>query len=255
MRSKNLYIFGLSALLAISFLKGTSQQNFLDQLPQKLTYDPAEVVDSVHGIVMYERLNHRLSLDSTRNCKGYACDGSIKDYYNDGKLLHNGYYVQGQLASYTNYYPSGTKERVFTIISDYESEMNLYYPTGQLKSRQVYYSQQPMFWKDYYSHGELSYHMEYDNELGSHIIKRMYNDYGVLTSEMYLSNKKKLLFRKNSYYESGVPSTKGILTFDDELLIHIKNGKWLYYYPNGKVSKIEVYKNDEIVSVKEKEDI
>ena len=72
---------------------------------------------------------------------------------------------------------------------------------------------------------------------------------------MYLSNKKKKLFRQNVYYETGVPSTKGELTFDDQLLIHIKNGKWLHYYPNGKISKIEVYENNQVVSLKEREDI
>lgn len=232
-----------------------SQQNFLDQLPQEVTYDAEAVVDSVDGITMYERLNHKLGLDSTRNCKGYACNGMVKDYYTSGKMLHKGYYKDGHLTSYTNYYPDGQKERSFVVMSDLESEMTLYYPDGTIKSKQSYHDFQPIFWKDYYKNGELSYHMEYDKEIGSHVIKRNYNEYGILTSEMYLSNKKKKLFRQNEYYDTGVPSTKGVLTFDDQLLVHIKNGKWLHYYPNGKISKIEVFENNEVVSFKEREDI
>lgn len=255
MRYKNNIILIITLVLSAVSINVYSQQDLSDQIPQQTLYDPADVVDSIHGITIYERLNHRLSWDSTRHCKGYACDGLVKDYYTNGKMLHKGYYTEGQLNSYTNYYPDGQKERSFVILDDFESEMTLFYPDGKIKSKQKYYNYTPTLWKDYYDNGELSYHMEYDKELGSHIIKRTYSELGILTSEMYLSNKKKKLFRQNVYYETGVPSTKGVLTFDEDLLIHIKNGKWFHYYPNGKVSKVEVYLNNEIVSQKEKADI
>lgn len=252
MRSKFLHTTTCLIVILFTFFNAKSQQDLAAQLPQQVTYAPDDVVDSIAGIIMYERLNHRLSWDSTRNCKGYACNGIIKDYYDNGKLLHKGYYIDGQLHSYTNYYPNGNKERSFVILDDYESQMTLYYPNGQIKSEQTYHNYNPTRWKDYYPNGELSYHMEYDETMGAQVIKRTYNYYGILTSELYLSNKKKKLFRQNDYYETGVPSIKGVLTFDDQLLIHIKNGKWIYYYPNGKISRVEEYENNEVVSTKGK---
>ncbi len=114
------------------------QTNTEYQLPQNKKYKPSEAIDSIHGIAIYERLNHRLSWDSVRNCKGYACNGLITDYYLDGSVLHKGFYVDGQLNNYSNYYPNGTVEREFKLIDDRRSIMNLYYPDGTLKSKHKY---------------------------------------------------------------------------------------------------------------------
>lgn len=251
--NKTILIF--CVFLTLICLSGFCQQDLSLQLPKVTTYSAKDVVDEEKGISLYEPLNQRLSLDSIRHCKGYACNGVIIDYYDNGEILHKGYYMEGQLTSYTNYYPGGQIERTFVSTSVNESEMMLYYSDGTIKSSQKYFNFQPTLWKDYYPNGELGYHMIYDLAIGAPIVKREYNKYGILTSEMYLSNKKKNLFRQNIYYETGVPITKGELTFDGHLHTHIKNGKWLHFYPNGKISKVEVFEDNQLISSKEKADI
>ena len=72
------------------------------------------MIDSVYGINKYEDLNQRLGGDSVRNDKkGYAAIGWIKDFYPNGKVLHKGYYIEGQLKIYKNYFPNGQLERQF----------------------------------------------------------------------------------------------------------------------------------------------
>jgi antitoxin component YwqK of YwqJK toxin-antitoxin module len=227
-----------------------AQRSFEDQLPKDVTYNPADVIDSIHGIMIYERLNHRLSWDSVRHCKGYACDGIVKDFYSDGNILHKGIYKEGQLINYTNFYPNGKHERYFRIIDDFKSEMILYYPSGSIKSKHVYKDYVPVKWEDYYLNGRLSYYMEYDEKHDVQTVKRFYDEYGVLRSELFLSDSKKMIFRNNEYYPSGVPQIKGVYSYDEELHYFTKEGKWTYYNEDGTVSKVETYKDDKLLTTK-----
>jgi antitoxin component YwqK of YwqJK toxin-antitoxin module len=111
-----------------------AQQDLTSQLPKAKRYDPKEVIDEEYGINLYEKLNIRLSSDSVRNCKGYACSGWVEDYYTNGAVLHKGYYIDGQLKIYKNFYPNGNVEREYKIIDDYKSNMKKYYENGTLKS-------------------------------------------------------------------------------------------------------------------------
>ena len=40
-------------------------------------YTPEEVTDKKYGINLNDRLNAHIGGDSTRNCKGYACEGWV----------------------------------------------------------------------------------------------------------------------------------------------------------------------------------
>ena len=223
------------------------QNNLELQIPKAKRYTAEEAIDSIHGIDMYERLNFRLSWDSVRNCKGYACNGLIKDHYIDGSIIHKGFYVDGQLNNYTNYYPDGKLERSFKIIDDLRSIMTLYYPDGTVKSKHKYNDITPHYWEDFYSNGQPSYLMEMSNDLEYPTVKKHWSEKGKLLGELVLENKKELIFQQNEYYNDGTQKTKGHLIYEQKLHSHTKHGKWMYYDEKGKLTKTEVYVHDKLV--------
>ena len=61
-----------------------------------------------------------LHSDSTVLKKVYAVNGWKEDHYSTGELLHKGYYIEGQLKVYKNFYPNGNIERNFKAIDSFQ---------------------------------------------------------------------------------------------------------------------------------------
>lgn len=129
------------------------------------TFQFSQIYDSVYGIQYYDNYNAELGGDSIRKYSdGHLCNGMIEDHYPDGKMLHKGFYTDGKLTQYTNYYPDGQVERVFKPTSDRKDELRKYYPNKQMKSDVEYYEGNSTLWQDYYDNGQLSYLEEYDKK-------------------------------------------------------------------------------------------
>ena len=238
------------SIVILAYAYSASAQ-FDSQLPKPDRYVPSEVVDSVFGIVLYERLNMRLSWDSIRNCKGYACTGWVKDYYINGRIMHKGYYVDGQLKIYSNYFPDGTNERIFRIIDDTKSEMKVFYPSGKLKSKVRYLDSEPLKWEDYYENGQLSYIEEYHKSLSFHLIKSSYFDDGSPRAELILESKKERVFNRKEYYDNKKMKLRGQLRYNKNLLDYEKIGTWEYYNDSGQITRAEQYENGKISQEKQ----
>ena len=98
---------------AISFL-GYSQ-SFSSQVPQLKRYTPAEIIDPDYGIIRYNKLVPMMGGDSLRYTKdGYNAQGWQEDFYVSGKLLHKGFYADGFIKVFKNYYENGQVERSFS---------------------------------------------------------------------------------------------------------------------------------------------
>ncbi len=220
------------------------QNDFESQLTHSTKYKAIDVIDSVHGIDIYERLNFRLSSDSVRNCKGYACNGLIKDFYDDGNVIHQGFYVDGQLNNYTNYYPNGKVERTFKIIDDFKSIMTLFYSSGTVKSIHKFDNIAFYYWEDFYPNGQQSYLMEMSSDMEYPNAKKHWAENGQLLGEIVIENKKDLTFQQNDYHADGTSKIKGHLIYEQKLHSHTKHGKWEYYDEQGKLVKTEVYEHD-----------
>ena len=176
------------------------------------THSFAQVNDSTFGIQYYDKYNPKLGGDSIRKYfDGHLCNGLIEDHYADtgGAILHKGYYTNGKLTQYTNYYPNGAVERVFRPTSDRKDELKKYYNNKTLKSDVQYYDGNSTLWQDYYDNGQLSYVEEYDK-------------------------KHERILRRCSYYKDGKPlsvfvplETKG-----DIIRYSLKE-----YFPNGQLQE------------------
>jgi antitoxin component YwqK of YwqJK toxin-antitoxin module len=237
-------ILFMSVLLA--GLSAFGQSKFDEQLPDKPVYTP-EIVDSVYGITLYEPLNMAMGGDSVRMVNGYAAQNWIEDYYEDGTLLHKGYYIDGQLKVYKNYYPDGTLERNFVNVDGYRSKVTLYYQNGNIKSQVTYKDGAAQVWTDYFMNGNIEYYEEYHKSMMYHIAKRSYYESGQAESLFELVNKKKLDYTQNDFYSSGKKRMAGTLRYDKDAYDYFKTGKWVYFNEGGNPIKDETYQDGKLL--------
>ncbi|MCB9187962.1 MAG: hypothetical protein H6599_01645 [Flavobacteriales bacterium] len=234
------------SLLVVTGASAHAQSNFDKQLPEKPVYT-ADLVDSTYGITLYEPLNMALAGDSVRMVNGYAAQNWIEDYYEDGALLHKGYYIDGQLKVYKNYYPDGTVERNFVNVDGYRSKVTLYYPNGNIKSQVTYSEGAALVWTDYFMNGNIEYYEEYNKNLMWHIAKRSYYESGQAQSLFELTDKKKLNYTQNDFYSTGKKKMAGTLRYDKDAYDYFKTGKWLYFSEGGSPIKEEEYQDGKLL--------
>lgn len=231
----------LSAILIFTISSRLfSQQDLEEQMVREPEFTEA-IVDEVYGITHYEPLNIALKGDSVRMKRGYAVNGWIEDFYTNGKMLHRGYYIEGQLKIYKNFYPNGKVERDFANIDNFRSKLTLYYSDGTLKSQVKYMEGYPKLWIDYHNNGKMEYYEEYHKGLMYHIAKRSYYENGQASSLMEMTHKKKLTYSLTEYYENGGIKTKGYLIYNKNIYDYQKTGTWVYYNTDGSESKEEKY--------------
>ena len=115
-----------------------------------------------------------LHSDSTRIEEGYAVNGWKEDHYSTGELLHKGYYIEGQLKVYKNFYPNGNIERNFKAIDSFKSKLTLFYPMEKSKVKS-YSNDFAMEWTDYNENGDISFYENNKDKL-SHEQKVFYYD-------------------------------------------------------------------------------
>ncbi len=235
--------FGLFLIIVIAFgpISHAQVTSKLDkQIKKKKTYSE-DVIDEVYGITMYEKLNPMLDGDSTRMCSGYACNGWVTDKYDNGNIIHKGYYVDGQLKVYKNFYPDGTLEREFKGVNTFSALSKLFYPSGTIKSEVKYVEATPMVWSDYYENGQLEYYEEYHKSFDYHIAKRSYYKDGKPESLFEMVNKKKLEYTQNDFYSAGAKKLEGVLIYDKKIYDYRKIGTWKFYTESGSVEKKETF--------------
>lgn len=229
----------LSTLTICFSLNIFGQFDFEGQL--KKNQYTAEIIDPTYGITIYEPLNLYLFADSTRIDEGYAANGWKEDYYSDGSILHKGYYIEGQLKVYKNFYPNGNVERNFKSIDSFKSKVTLFYESGNIKSKVIYSNDFAMEWIDYYENEKMSYIERYNKDKVSHDSKISYYENGNKQEELIIENKKKKLYLYLEYFQNGEIKLKGHLRFDNGIYDYVKFGTWNHYDKNDKVIKKDHY--------------
>ncbi len=243
-------VFILVFCRIFSILSIQAQNNNLEDIRlYHDVYEPNLVIDSVYGIVMYEKYNPYMGGDSVRHCRGYACTGFVEDYYSNGQLLHKGFYADGKLKYYTNYYPDGKIEREFRAIDEIRQKLKLYHPNGAVKSEIEYRNGNPVKWKDYYADGQPEFYEELDKKGEYYIIKQQWYPNGQLQSELILTDKKKLYYTQKEFDQNGQLTLEGTLAYSKNIFDYVKMGTWKYYR-DGQLVKEETYASGKVVNTK-----
>lgn len=225
--------------------------SFTQNNSSKRSFSSEEVIDEIYGITMYEPLNVMLGGDTVRNTtEGYACNGFVEDYYSNGKLLHKGFYVEGKLKVYKNYYPNGQAERNFRMIDLKKSKMTLFYDNGIIKSSVTYLNNEALKWEDYYPDGKLEFVEEYDKSMEYYIFKANYYEDGTPEEELELLHKKKLRYTQKYYYSNGQVKEEGVMEYVRYKYDYQKTGSWSLFDKNGTLTKTRKYLDGKLVSEK-----
>lgn len=214
-----------------------------------LEYNETQVYHPEYGIKLYDRLNYLLGGDSIRydQQKGYAASGWREDKYENGQLLHKGYYEEGKLKIYKNYFDNGQLERTFYVKPNPNFfTMKVYYKDGKQRSEIEYKDGAPQKWQDWYPNGQLEFIEEYDKDLEYFIQQKSYLQDGTPQAIMELIDEKKKIYSKKEYHQNGKIKEEGNLVFDKGAGDYRKDGVWKVYDETGKLIEENIYVKGEL---------
>jgi len=229
-----------------------AQNNLKDKSLYHDTYTPETVITEKYGIIMYAKLNMMLGGDTVRNDQnGYAANGYLEDYYTTGQLLHKGFYVEGQLKVYKNYYPNGTVERNFRLIDLKKSKMDIFYKDGTPKVKAVYVQNEALKYEEYYPNGTLEFTEEYHKSFQYYVFKANYFKTGAPENTLELTDKKKLVFTQTYYHANGKVKEVGEMKYNKNEFDYQNIGTWKKFDENGRATKEIKYANGQVHSEKD----
>lgn len=213
-------------------------QRFADQIPQIKRYKQAEVIDSSKGIILFDRLIEVLGGDSIKyNKQGYNIQGWNEEYYQNGNILHKGYYVDGKIKIFKNYYENGQLERSFISPDPLHAILNLYFENGQPRQRITYYDGKPQKVYEYYESGLPKLAEEKEKNLKYAISRKEWFIGGQLFKELEMTDLKEKHFKASEYYPNGQLKEQGQYRLSSDGLSLEKTGNWQYFDEKGKKIK------------------
>ncbi|HWY10929.1 MAG TPA: hypothetical protein VN026_06380 [Bacteroidia bacterium] len=222
-------------------------QRFADQVPGLKRYTAAEVVDPDKGIKMYNKLVPSIGGDSIRyNNAGYNLQGWQEDYYVNGNLLHKGFYVDGQIKIFKNFFESGQIERSIVVSDPARCSVDIYYPSGTVRTQILYYSGNAQNEYSFFPNGSKATVLEKDKDAKYIYRNSQYYENGAPAKEFSLVDKKTKKYSEKEYYENGKVKVEGYMCYKDDEKDYQKEGDWSYYNEKGQLVKKEKYKNGKL---------
>lgn len=236
----------LIIVIIVILCSSAANAQFFGQIPEQTKYNPAKVIDPDYGITMYEKLNFQIGGDSVRNDKkGYAAQGWIQDVYESGAVIHKGYYEDGHLKIYKNFYENGVVERAFKVIDFKKSNEQVFYPDAKLKADITFYEGATLMETDYYPNGQIEYIEENSKSMEYLIQRKSYAQDGKPQELFELIDPKKKIYSKKEYYENGTLKAEGTMKYNPAMIDYQKDGTWKNYDESGKLVSTETWQNGE----------
>jgi antitoxin component YwqK of YwqJK toxin-antitoxin module len=204
-------------------------------------YKASDIIDERYGITMYNNLIRMAGGDSVRNCDGSPCHGYVSDFYLDNKLMHKGYYVDGMIRIFKNFWKNGKVERKFTILDDHKAKLKVFYESGAAKSEVYYMDGDVREWRDYYENGNIEFEEKYVKAHDHIEYRRFFYDSGEESNIIEFEKKGKKLYRQTLSYPNGKVKEEGSLVYSDTSFDYMKIGDWKRYDETGKLLKTVSY--------------
>ena len=233
-------------IILLVFFNASFSQSFSNQVVQLKRYTPAEIIDPEYGIIRYNKLVPMMGGDSVRFTKdGYNAQNWQEDFYVSGKLLHKGFYLDGSIKVFKNYYENGQVERSFSSTDLKHSKLEIFYEDGKVKSSINYYEGNPQNQYDFFKNGSPEYIEENDKNIEFLFKRNSFYENGLPASIFELVDKKTKTYIKKEFYENGRLKEEGSMLFRKDIGDYQKEGTWNYYDDKGNVIKTEKYQNGE----------
>lgn len=172
------------------------------------------------------------------NSAGNVMEGWNEDFYSSGKLLHRGFYVNGKLVTFRNYFENGQCERVVENTDPLHSSENIFFESGELRKKINYYNGKPQKCYEYYENGQPKTAEENEKEMKYLTLKKSWYENGFLKTDLELLDNQYIRYREKSYYHNGQVKEEGqvILLATHE---YVKDGTWFFYDSDGKNKRSE----------------
>ena len=210
------------------------------------SFQAQKVIDPVYGITFYKSFVERLGGDSLRVIEGVTCSGRVTDYYSDGSVIHKGYYANGKLNDYKNFYPNGNVERTFKISDDRVSVLKVFYENGNPKSKVKYIDGESVEWEDFYPNGNTEYYEQYNKSREFFLAQRSYYEDGNPERLLEIEDRKKRLYELKEYHKNGKVQQQGEVIFNQITFDYQKKGKWEVYDKEGNLTKEMFYVHGQV---------
>ncbi len=219
-------------------------QRAADQVRPVKRYSEEEVLDSLNEINMYTRLVAALGGDSTAYySSGYSLQGWNEDFYKSGRLLHRGYYVDGKLITFKNFFENGQCERSVENSDPLHCTVDVFFESGRLSKKICYFNALPQKRYEYYETGLPKYTEENDREMKYLTLKKTWYRDGALESSLELHERKNKRYGQKKYYTNGQVKEEGIVILLSGTHEYVKDGTWYSYDNNGKNKLVEKFTN------------
>ena len=230
-----------------SFYNGFSQSVLTKNEDSKL-YRSEDVLDADYGITIYNHLILSIGGDSVRYTKDhFKVNGWKEDFYENGSVLHKGFYVDGKIKIFKNYYLNGSIERNFIELDLNKSKLELFYEDGKQKSVILYNQGNAQNQYDFFRNGNPEYIEENDKHIEFLYKRNSYFENGIPESLFELIDKKQKLYSKKEFFTNGKIKEEGFMIFRKDMNDYQKDGIWNYFDQEGKLTKTETYYKGELL--------
>jgi antitoxin component YwqK of YwqJK toxin-antitoxin module len=223
---KSFYYPTDSTVLEVNFSNGTKNGLAYEILHDTLVIS---LFEYKNGFLVFKEQINRFDKEGKKH-------GVWKEFYPDGKVKKEMYYIHGTLnGMYKEYSPTGElvkaimykygePEEISTSLQKEVAQKQEFYPSGKLKS------------SGFYKHDTIpvGVHKEYD-ETGNVTLVKIYDDSGHLEGEgMFDKHGYKTGIWKE-FYPTGELKAKGKYSKGK------RTSKWTFYYKNGQVEQTGYY--------------
>ncbi|HEY8399925.1 MAG TPA: hypothetical protein VIK89_01615 [Cytophagaceae bacterium] len=177
--------------------------------------------------------------------KGGELNGEFVEYYKSGNIYSKGNYLNGYYTGEWTIYHDNGKVREIKKYGEKGVPVGVwksYYENGNLLDEKIYNAKGQLNgeYKEYGEDGKLYYTFIYLNDLLKSYT--FYKKDGTIASE---GKEKSKVIHMKAFYEDGVT-----MRAEGKYLKGKEDGEWKFYDKYGKLSKIENYKDGQIVSHK-----
>lgn len=233
--------------MALNLCSNIFSQKFSDQVPQLKRYTPSQVMDPDYGIILFNKMSPGMGGDSIRYTKdGYNAQGWQEDFYVSGKLLHKGFYVDGYIKIFKNFYESGQMERNLIVVDAKRCKLDIYYEDGKIRSSITFFDGNTQNQYDFFKTGTPEYVEENDKDIEFLYKRNSYFENGLPASLFELIDKKTKKYTKKEFYENGRVKEEGTMYFRKDMGDYLKEGLWTYYDEKGNTLKTETYHSGQL---------
>ncbi len=199
-------------------------------------YEASQVIDPEKGITLYDNLNVNLGGKNVRyDEENNLVQGWVEDYYENGTVLHRGYYLDGQLRTFKNFYDNGKLERRYNASNWRRSKMRTYFSTGETRSKIAYYKNKEQKSQVFYANGKPQFVEEKNKFAQYYIMTKSFYEDGKVKSVFQLTDKSNFTYSKTEYHPNGNVKEQGAMKFDLAKNAYLKEGHWKRYDDAGKV--------------------